>query len=104
MNVDYLRDFKQQVIKEVLSELQPVDLVNSSQKRLTTAQAAFYTGLSEDTIYTLCREKQIPHYRGGTETSKKPKILFRKESLDRWMGMQERLNCRGWEDHTNLNQ
>ncbi|GAB7387420.1 hypothetical protein BSNK01_12560 [Bacillaceae bacterium] len=50
---------------------------------LTVAEAAAYIGVCEDTIYTMVREKQIPHIRV------RRRIFFRKESLDRWMAEQE---------------
>ncbi|OME23453.1 hypothetical protein BSK57_16370 [Paenibacillus odorifer] len=67
------------------------------QKRLTVPEAARYLGMSEDTVRTLAREKKIPHYRSGKEGSKNARILFRFQTLDRWMEQQERANCKGWE-------
>ncbi|WP_438491060.1 helix-turn-helix domain-containing protein [Paenibacillus sp. IHBB 3054] len=67
-----------------------------NQKRLSVTEAAHYTGMSVDTIRTLCQQGQIPFYRSGKAGSKNGKILFRIETLDRWMEQQEKVNCPGW--------
>ncbi|MBO1911893.1 helix-turn-helix domain-containing protein [Sporosarcina sp. 6E9] len=46
---------------------------------MTVSEAAEYLGLSNDTIYKLCREEGIAHFRVGT------RILFKKEKLDEWV-------------------
>ncbi|WP_411735032.1 helix-turn-helix domain-containing protein [Paenibacillus sp. M2] len=71
--------------------------VTIDQTRLTVPEAARYLGMSEDTVRVLCREKKLPHYRAGGSTSTKAKILFRVETLDKWMDQQEKENCVGWE-------
>lgn len=96
ITVDFFDSIKQQLVKEVMEEIRPAITVELDQRRLNVAEAAQYTAMSEDTIYTLCREKKIPHYKVGSEHSRKPKIVFRVESLDRWMEQQERDNCEGW--------
>lgn len=49
-------------------------------------EAAEYLGISSDTLRTMYREKQIPHFwcRG--------KVRFRKVALDQWMEEQEKQN------------
>ncbi|MNC53604.1 Helix-turn-helix domain protein [compost metagenome] len=67
------------------------------QKRLSIPEASRYTGIGEDTLRTLCQQKKIPFYRSGQAGSKNGKILFRIETLDKWMEQQEKANCPGWE-------
>lgn len=45
--------------------------------------AANYLGVSIDTIYTMVKEKKIPHIRA------RRRILFRTKALDDWMTNQE---------------
>ncbi|CRK83429.1 helix-turn-helix domain-containing protein [Neobacillus massiliamazoniensis] len=51
---------------------------------LTVIETAAYLGVSKDSIYTLVRENSIPYVRVGK------RILFRKETIDSWMQMQEK--------------
>ena len=51
---------------------------------LRPAEAAKYIGCSEYTIRQMVRERRIPHYRIGV------KILFTKNSLDKWIEEQEK--------------
>lgn len=46
---------------------------------LTVNEAATYLGVSNDTIYKLCREQRIVHFRIGS------RILFKKDKLDEWV-------------------
>lgn len=46
---------------------------------LTVSEAATYLGVSNDTIYKLCREQRIVHFRIGS------RILFKKGKLDEWV-------------------
>lgn len=94
---EFFNSIKQHLIDAVKKELRPLIAVELDQRRLTVAEASTYTGMSDDTIYALCREKKIPHYKAGSENSRKPKILFRVESLDKWMRQQEKANCEGWQ-------
>jgi excisionase family DNA binding protein len=50
---------------------------------LTVKEAAQYIGVSQDTMYTMVREDEVPHVRV------RRRILFRKASLDDWMTKQE---------------
>ncbi|ARF67074.1 DNA-binding protein [Paenibacillus larvae subsp. pulvifaciens] len=50
---------------------------------LTVLEVAAYIGVSDDTIYSMVREKQIPYVRV------RRRILFRKETIDAWMSQQE---------------
>lgn len=50
---------------------------------LTVAEAAQYIGVSQDTMYNMVRENQIPYARA------RRRILFRKATLDDWLAKQE---------------
>lgn len=54
---------------------------------LTTQEVADYIGVSADTIYTMVRQKQIPHLRV------RRRILFNRETIDAWMRDQEEKSC-----------
>ncbi|NOU95620.1 helix-turn-helix domain-containing protein [Paenibacillus sp. LMG 31456] len=53
------------------------------QTTLTVTEAAEKLRVCEDTVYTMVRRKQIPHFRV------RRRIFFRLESLDAWMKQQE---------------
>lgn len=52
---------------------------------LTVAEAAELIGVSQTTVYTMAREKQIPH------TRVRGRILFHRDVLEIWLrgGLQE---------------
>ncbi|MCM3090173.1 MULTISPECIES: helix-turn-helix domain-containing protein [unclassified Cytobacillus] len=50
---------------------------------LTAQEVADYIGVHPDTIYTMVREKQIPHFRV------RRRIFFSLESINAWMRDQE---------------
>lgn len=50
---------------------------------ITVKEAAEYLGVSDDTIYNMVRDKQIPFIQV------RRRILLRKDSLDKWMAEQE---------------
>jgi len=56
------------------------------QSILTVSQLADLLGVHQDTIYTMVRQKQIPHFRIRS------RIFFRVESINAWMQEQERSN------------
>lgn len=62
-----------------------------SQVTMNVSDAAAYLGCSQSTIYTMARQKQIPHVRV------RGKILFRKDTLDGWMAAQENQNWKSGE-------
>ncbi|WP_036633240.1 helix-turn-helix domain-containing protein [Paenibacillus massiliensis] len=88
---------QEQALEEVRVEVARIVAVTIDQKRLTVPEAARYLRMSEDTVRELAREKKIPHYRSGKEGSRNARILFRFETLDRWIEQQEKKNCPGWE-------
>ncbi|WP_342488566.1 helix-turn-helix domain-containing protein [Cytobacillus sp. FSL W7-1323] len=54
-----------------------------NRKTLTAQEVADYIGVCIDTIYTMVREKQIPHLRV------RRRIFFSVETIDAWMREQE---------------
>lgn len=53
------------------------------RKTLTTEEVADYIGVHRDTIYTMVRQKEIPHIRV------RRRIFFLRETIDAWMREQE---------------
>lgn len=88
---------QEQTLDELRQQVADIVTVMVDQKRLTVPEAARYLGMSEDTVRTLARDKEIPHYRSGKAGSKNARILFRLQALDKWIEQQERANCKGWE-------
>ncbi|MYL45015.1 helix-turn-helix domain-containing protein [Virgibacillus halodenitrificans] len=54
--------------------------------RFTVKDAAEYLGVCTDTIYTMVRQKEIPHFR------LRRRIMFSKEAIDHWIRDQEENN------------
>jgi excisionase family DNA binding protein len=52
---------------------------------MNVKEASDYLGVSKDLLYLLVREQKIPCVRAGR------RILFRKETIDKWMEEQERV-------------
>lgn len=50
---------------------------------MTVNDAAEYLGVCTDTIYTMVKQKQIPHFR------LRRRILFSQETIDAWIREQE---------------
>lgn len=59
------------------------------ERTLDVEEAAQFLGIDTKTLYRLCTEKRIPHIRIGQLNSKRPRILFRQSTLDRWLREQE---------------
>ncbi|AST93041.1 MULTISPECIES: helix-turn-helix domain-containing protein [Sutcliffiella] len=53
------------------------------KKTLNVQDVAEYLGVHSDTIYTMVRQKQIPHFRV------RRRILFSIEAIDAWIRDQE---------------
>ncbi|WP_367386976.1 helix-turn-helix domain-containing protein [Bacillus vallismortis] len=51
-------------------------------------EVADYLGVHHDTIYTMVREKQIPHFRVGR------RILFTKQTIEAWREAQEQASMK----------
>lgn len=58
------------------------------RKTITAQEAADYIGVHIDTIYTMVRQKEIPHIRV------RRRILFKTDTLDAWMNQQESNSCK----------
>jgi len=52
-------------------------------ERFTVKQAADYLGVHQDTIYTMVRQKEIPHFR------LRRRIMFSKQAINDWIRQQE---------------
>jgi excisionase family DNA binding protein len=65
----------------LLSETQGGDYVE--RKTMNVQEVAEYLGVHQDTIYTMVRQKQIPHFRI------RRRILFNQVSIDAWIEKQE---------------
>jgi excisionase family DNA binding protein len=57
------------------------------RKTITAQEAADYIGVCIDTIYTMVRQKEIPHVRV------RRRILFNRDTIDSWMRQQEEKSC-----------
>lgn len=66
-------------IKKLISQ----EHFKMQRKTLTTQEVADYIGVHPDTIYTMVREKQIPHFRV------RRRIFFSIETINAWMRDQE---------------
>ncbi|MBF0706004.1 helix-turn-helix domain-containing protein [Bacillus hwajinpoensis] len=53
------------------------------RRTLTVNEAADYLGVCNDTIYTMVRTEEIPHFRI------RRRIFFSKETIDIWVREQE---------------
>ncbi|MBM7585804.1 excisionase family DNA binding protein [Bacillus pakistanensis] len=53
------------------------------RRTLKVQEVADYLGVHQDTIYTMVREKQIPHFKV------RRRILFTVESIDAWIRERE---------------
>lgn len=63
-------------------------IVKPQRVTMTVHETAMYLGVSDDTIYAMVRQKEIPHFR------MRRRILFRRDTLDEWMSRQEAANER----------
>lgn len=57
-------------------------------QRFTVKQAADYLGVHTDTVYTMVRQKEIPHFR------LRRRIMFSREAIDNWIKEQESNNVK----------
>ncbi|HDR7911768.1 DNA-binding protein [Bacillus cereus] len=58
-----------------------------NRQTLNVQEIANYIGVSRDLIYKMVRTNEIPFIRIGK------RLLFRKESIDKWLLSQELGNC-----------
>ncbi|RWZ59862.1 DNA-binding protein [Halobacillus fulvus] len=54
-----------------------------NRRTMTVLEAAEYLGVCKDTIYTMVRTKEIPHFR------LRRRIFFSQETIDAWIHDQE---------------
>ena len=59
-----------------------------SRNTMTVQEAAEYLGVHHDTIYTMVREKEIPHFWVRT------RIFPTKHNIDAWIEAQEQANMK----------
>lgn len=69
--------------------LEKLGIMAGPDRTLDVDEAADYLGVDSKTIYQLCTEKRLPHIRLGRLNSKRPRVLFRQSTLDRWLREQE---------------
>ncbi|MBX0358949.1 helix-turn-helix domain-containing protein [Halobacillus sp. Nhm2S1] len=54
-----------------------------NRRTMTVVEAAEYLGVCKDTIYTMVRTNEIPHFR------LRRRIFFSQETIDAWINEQE---------------
>lgn len=54
-------------------------------KTFTVHEAADYLNVHPDTVYSMVREKQIPHFRV------RKRIFFTQSAIDEWIKRQEQM-------------
>lgn len=65
------------IILAKLERLEKISLL-SAKSILTIEDVCDLTGLSRARIYTLCSQKEIPHYKQG-------KTYFKRDEVERWL-------------------
>lgn len=69
-----------ELLRQEIMELKSISLI-ANKAVLDMNEAVMYTGLVKKTLYNLCRERSIPHYKSATGG----RTYFKKEELDQWM-------------------
>lgn len=69
-----------ELLRNEIRELKSISLIGQKDV-LNIDEAALMMGLSKQTIYSMCRDRTIPHYKskGGK------KSYFKKSELEEWM-------------------
>lgn len=69
-----------ELLRNEIRELRTISLIGQKEV-LDINEAALMMGLSKQTIYSMCRDRILPHYKskGGK------KSYFRKSELESWM-------------------
>ncbi|MFC3802670.1 helix-turn-helix domain-containing protein [Cohnella sp. GCM10012308] len=83
-----------EVTERVTKDLEAKFVQSYQDRTLSSKETAEYLGISPQTLYTLCKQKQIRHIPAGSLTSKKPVFLFRQSVLDAWMRQREEESVR----------
>ncbi|WP_025718428.1 helix-turn-helix domain-containing protein [Paenibacillus sp. 1-18] len=83
----------EQAINEIISvqiaaaERRILESLNAAtDKTLNAIQASEYLGISEKTLYNMCKKKLIPHRKFGA------KLMFSTLALDAWGREQDKVN------------
>lgn len=90
---NFIESLKAELKEELREEFQEaIDrMIQENQDRtFDIKEAAAYIKISEDSLRTMVREKQVPHFRSRS------RIFFRRTSLDRWIREQEIQNYEPW--------
>lgn len=58
--------------------------MQTQRATMTVKEVADYIGVHADTIYTMVRQKEIPHFKV------RRRIFFSQESINAWMREQEK--------------
>lgn len=76
---DYTSDMRYADIISQLEELKA--LLGCTKEILDVSEASAYTGIAKSTLYKMCSEASIPHYKskGGK------KVYFKRCELTEWM-------------------
>ena len=91
--MELIRNMRAEVKNEVLNELQQ----EYTDRTFNVQEAADYLGVSKQTIYMMCNEKQLKHITVGSLRSKKPVIIFRKSTLDAFLRDKEEESIKKWD-------
>jgi excisionase family DNA binding protein len=69
-----------EMLRNEIRELKTISLIGQKEV-LDIDEASMLTGLSKQTLYSMCRDRAIPHYKskGGK------KSYFKKSELTEWM-------------------
>lgn len=61
-----------------------LELLEVKRSTLTTLEVSNYLGVSQDLVFKMVRQNEIPHFRIGR------RILFRLGSLEQWIDEREK--------------
>ncbi|SLJ92780.1 MULTISPECIES: helix-turn-helix domain-containing protein [unclassified Paenibacillus] len=85
---DFLNDLAKRVAKiilpEVLNEIANKHLSESEDRTLEADEAAAHIKISRVTLYRMCAENLLPHMKIGGKGSRRGKLLFSSNALDKW--------------------
>ncbi|MDN4600011.1 helix-turn-helix domain-containing protein [Paenibacillus sp. F6_3S_P_1C] len=85
---NFLNDLAKRVAQIILPEV--IKVVGSEQFKesedatLEADEAAAYINISRVTLYRMCAENLLPHMKIGSKGSKRSKLLFSSNALDKW--------------------
>lgn len=86
----FMNDFFEEAVREaerrILARFDGV--LENADKMLDVSEVAQMFGVSDQTLYSMCRQKKIPHRKFGN------RVVFSAKSLERWGREQDELNYR----------